>query len=147
MDTITDPFQSTPANAMAITALTRELTAMPNIDTIRAAFQRKNGGRDWREPEQNEQQEIAKARQAGPSCQWSELDSLAIRRAGAAIIAADGRGVGVTKNEARELDSREPDAIRRAIRKIVSRLAEPAIDGLILEKAESMSPFLPEADA
>lgn len=152
---ITDPFQiaatpepqaDTNRNAHALADLSRELGEMWDMDAIRAHVASRNSSRRYDAPAVDVQQEIAEARRNGPCAVWGELDALAFQRAGVAVVAADGRGEGVTAEEARDLSSREPEAVARAARRIVARLADPAIDGLILERAEATASFLPHAD-
>ena len=86
---------------------------------------------------------VEAARLRAPSGRWSDLDALALRRAGVWIMWADGFGFGVTAAEAEALDSRDPDRIPAAARQIVARLAEtvgetfggPDADALLITRA------------
>lgn len=53
---------------------------------------------------------------------WSDLDQLAFRRAVAAVVHADGFGLGVEAGEADDLESRDPALVAQAARAITLRL-------------------------
>lgn len=90
------------------------------------------------------------AEQDMPSARWSHLDELALKRCGAWIIHADSYGVGVTKNEAINLMSRDPQRISTGARAIIRRLSEvmasaPDADGSLAGSHPLLAGWIKEA--
>ncbi|WP_136684663.1 hypothetical protein [Falsirhodobacter xinxiangensis] len=118
-------------------ALIREVTApLYDPQAVANTVTDRNKSRSWTTTAESVEAAQKDARRAARSADWSDLDALALRRAAAWIVYADGFGRGVTEGEARSIISRDPDRIATAARKVTGRLADeippPEIDGTLV---------------
>lgn len=139
------PAQQAKANIMALERLRieiagRPLDAVAVVETVRE----QNAGRDWRSPEQDAREVLRRRQAVAASTNWSDLDRLAMVRAGVWIAHADGYGQGVTYAEVAALRrTGYPEGIAAAAREIVLRLSQivaaPDADGLALARSDALS--------
>lgn len=142
------PEQDSRHNAEALEHLRREIIAQPFREPERCAeLAALNAQRKPLSPAINIPDRLNSDQASAASASWHELDKLALIRAAAWIVQADGYGIGVTGGELDSIASREPVRIARTARQIVRRLSEivttPEADAMAVSGSEALAAILP----
>ncbi|MBN7783672.1 hypothetical protein JYP51_01995 [Ponticoccus gilvus] len=138
-------------NAAALEHLRREIIAQPFREPERSAeLAALNSQRKPLSPAINVPDRLRSDQSSAASAAWGELDKLALIRAAAWIVQADGYGIGITGGELDGIASREPERIAATSRQIVRRLSEivsaPDADAMAVSGSEALSGILPSPE-
>ncbi len=135
-------------NAAALEHLRREIIAQPFREPERSAeLAAMNAQRKPLSPAINIPDRLNSDQASAASASWHDLDKLALIRAAAWIVQADGYGFGITSYELDGIASREPERIPSTARQIVRRLSEivstPDADAMAVSGSQALAGILP----